>query len=80
MQDCLLSYLLLKFNDMLGRIINSGLFFLFGWFLDALSSTKLQLLISLLLNDCNMLHHLGEQDLILCIINKSHALQLKALG
>ncbi len=65
---------------MLGRIINSGLLLLFGWFLDVLSSTKLQLLISLLLNDCNMLHHLGEQDLILCIINKSNALQLKALS
>ena len=65
---------------MLGNIINFGLLFLSGWFLDALSSTKLQLLISLLLNYCNMLHHLGEQDLILCIINKSHALQLKALS
>ncbi len=77
MKYCLILSLLFKFNDMLGRIIISGLLLLFGWPLDALSSTKLQLLISLLVNYCNVLHHLGEQDLILCIINNSHSLQLK---
>lgn len=50
--------LLLEAQDMLGLIINLCLLVLLGGFLDDLSSAKLQLLIGLLLEECDVLHHL----------------------